>query len=132
MKSITDCVSANVYVEAQKIGSVIESPGFCRASPPWTLSVENLGGRDSAGLSGSASSSSGLLICVVLIFHRLQDTPYPLAILPDQDTSATKNRSAKLWASAACHSKLCGRTCDWGGSETSTKLRDVGSLAVSA
>ena len=47
-------------------------------------------------------------------------------------SSATKNRSAKLWASAACYSKLCGRTCDWGGSETSTKLRDVGSLAVSA
>src|SRR3954464_2920904 len=71
MKSITACVSANVYVEAQKIGSVIESPGFCRASPPWTLSVENLGCRASVGFSGNASSSSGLLICVVLIFHHL-------------------------------------------------------------
>src|SRR5882757_5743858 len=75
MKSITACVSANVYVEAQKIGSVIESPGFCRASPPWTLNVENLGAGDFVGFSGSASSSSGLLICVVLIFHHLQNTP---------------------------------------------------------
>src|SRR3954453_2203455 len=101
MKSMTDCVSANVYVEAQKIGSVIESPGFCRASPPWTLSVENLGGRDWVGFSGSASSSSGLLMCVVLIFHHLQDTRCPLAILLELFRAQQKNRSAKLWASAA-------------------------------
>src|SRR2546421_10276359 len=99
MKSMTACVSANVYVEAQKIGSVIESPGFCRASPPWTLNVENLGGRGSVSFSGNASSSSGLLICVVLIFHHLPNTTHPLAIWLDRDTSATKNRSAKHWAS---------------------------------
>src|SRR6185295_17141237 len=57
---------------------------------------------ESVGFSGSASSSSGLLICVVLIFHHLQNTTRPLAILLDLVTSATKNRSAKLWASAAC------------------------------
>src|SRR5215218_9637461 len=94
MKSMTAWESANVYVEAQKIGSVIESPGFWRASPPWTLSVENLGGRDSVGFSGSASSSSGLLMCVVLIFHHLQNTRCPLAVSLDQWASATKNRSA--------------------------------------
>src|SRR3954466_12643798 len=90
MKSITACVSVNVYVDAQKIGSVIESPGFCRASPPWTLNVENLGAGDSVGFSGSASSSSGLLMCVVLIFHHLQNTTRPLAVLPDLVPSATK------------------------------------------
>src|SRR5688572_21818056 len=40
MKSITLCVSAKVYVDAQKIGSVIASPAFWRASPAWTATVE--------------------------------------------------------------------------------------------
>jgi hypothetical protein len=33
-------VSAKVYVAVQKIGSVIELPGFCRASPAWTACVD--------------------------------------------------------------------------------------------
>jgi len=39
MKSITDCESANVYVDEQKMGSVMESPGFWRDSPAWTAVV---------------------------------------------------------------------------------------------
>src|SRR5262245_2622492 len=96
------------------MGSVIESPGFCRASPPWTLSVDSLGGRDWVGLSGNSSSSSGLLVCVVLIFHHLQNTPRSLAVLLGPATSAIKNRSAKPWHLRVANFRLCGRTCDWG------------------
>jgi hypothetical protein len=68
MKSITACVSANVYVDAQKMGSVIESPGFWRASPPWTLSVENCGSRP----SGSAGLRYGHSV-VLIVFGSPSD-----------------------------------------------------------
>ena len=39
-KSTIAWVSGNVYVDAAKIGSVIEKPGFTRASPACTDSVD--------------------------------------------------------------------------------------------
>src|SRR5262245_20272944 len=50
------------------MGSVMESPGFCRASPPCTLSVESSGGWASfVGLFGVPLGFDDLGICVPLI-----------------------------------------------------------------
>ena len=121
---------------------MIESPGFCRASPAWTLSVENLRrpatlGRSAVPSSGSASSiASGLLICVVLIFHHTPRHDLVRWRFSALNSRITLERNKKPQRQTL---GICGllfrivRTyVRLGGSETSTKLRDVGSLAVSA
>src|SRR5262245_55975778 len=63
---MTDCVSAKVYVEATKIGSVIAWATFWRSSPACTASVDGPGdGAASAGApffkcaSGGESAGAG-------------------------------------------------------------------------
>ena len=118
---------------------MIESPGFCRASPPWTLSVENFGGGVSRRLFGQRFDRRAAWSCAwyssSIIFKRRAGHPAAgfagCRVACGLAAGATKNRSAKS-RHAACIFPSCADERAIECLKTSARLRDVGSLAVSA